>query len=56
MVINLDDMRIRTIEQVRTVLDGTQSLTFIPLTHRFARCAWISMLLARLSYRSLKRG
>lgn len=55
MIIDLDETRIRTPEQVRAVLDGIQTLDFTPAANAPARCAWIVSVLARLSYRELKR-
>nr|WP_159373709.1 hypothetical protein [Cupriavidus taiwanensis] len=51
MIINLDESRIRTLAQVRAVLDGTQVLDFTPATDAQARCDWMAAVLRRLYYR-----
>ncbi len=56
MIIHLDETRIRTIDDVRAVLDGTRTLAFTPAACRFERYAWITAVLARLDYRRLKRS
>ncbi|WP_342316373.1 transposase family protein [Lysobacter sp. FW306-1B-D06B] len=55
MIINLDESRIRTIDGVRAVLDGTRSFDFTPAACRFERYEWITAVLVRLDYRGLKR-
>jgi transposase InsO family protein len=57
MVIDMNEAQVRTVEQVRQVLEGTQAL-------EFQRCqdddeqryAWIEAVLRRFDYRQLKRG
>ncbi|WP_342316410.1 DDE-type integrase/transposase/recombinase [Lysobacter sp. FW306-1B-D06B] len=56
MIISLDESRIRTIEQVRAVLDGTRTSDLAPAADRHARYGWIATVLALLSYRQLKRA
>ncbi|WP_342316412.1 transposase family protein [Lysobacter sp. FW306-1B-D06B] len=56
MIISLDESRIRTIEQVRAVLDGTRTLDLAPVAGRHERYGWIASVLARLGYRQLKRS
>ncbi|KVS48185.1 hypothetical protein [Burkholderia ubonensis] len=56
MIIDLDETRIRTLEQVRAVLDGMQTLDFTPAANAQARCAWIVSVLVRFSYCELKRN
>ncbi|MBC8720616.1 transposase family protein [Paraburkholderia sp. 31.1] len=56
MVIHLNETQIRTLEQVRAVLDGTQALVFAPATDAGARCEWIASVLKRFRYGHLKRG
>ncbi|WP_052949796.1 hypothetical protein [Dyella japonica] len=56
MIISLDESRIRTIEQVRAVLDGTGTLDLAPAGDRYTRYGWMATVLARLSYRQLKRS
>lgn len=55
MIINLNESRIRTIDAVRAVLDGTRTFDFTPAACRFERYEWITAVLARLRCRSLKR-
>ncbi len=39
MIINLEETRIRTLDQVRAVLDGIQTLDVTLAENRYARCA-----------------
>ncbi|EDT37145.1 integrase, catalytic region [Burkholderia ambifaria MEX-5] len=55
MIISLNEHQIRTVEQVRAVLDGTQVLEFTPAASAPARCEWIAKVLKRLCYSVLKR-
>jgi hypothetical protein len=56
MLIDLNETRIRTVQQVRAVLDGTQTLEFTPALDAYERCAWIGTVLARLRYRHMRRA
>jgi hypothetical protein len=56
MIIDLNETRIRTVEQVRTVLKGTQTLEFVPATDTYERCAWIASVLGRRHYRHMTRA
>lgn len=56
MVINLDESQIRTLEQMRAVLDGTHTLEFTTSSDAQARCEWIEKVLKRFSYGHLKRA
>jgi len=56
MVINLNESQIRTIDQVRAVLDGTQCFEFAAADDVVSRYAWISTVLKRLRYGQLKRN
>ncbi len=56
MVIDLNESLIRTLEQVRAVLDGTQILDFTPAADAQSRCDWIALVLRRLEYFRLKRA
>ncbi|WP_322087421.1 hypothetical protein [Burkholderia sp. BCC1999] len=56
MITDLNKTRIRTIEQVRGILDGTETLEFVPATDARARWSWIASVLGRLLYRRLKRA
>jgi hypothetical protein len=53
MIIDLNETRIRTVEQVRAVLEGTRTLEFVPAANAHARCAWIASVLGRLHYRQM---
>ena len=55
MVIDMDEAQVRTLEQVRQVLQGTQSLEFRRAEDDEGRYAWIEAVLRRLEYRQLKR-
>ena len=54
MVIDMDEAQVRSLEQVRQVLEGTQSLEFRPADDE-GRYAWIESVLRRFEYRQLKR-
>lgn len=56
MIIDLNETRIRTIEQARAIFDGTETLEFEPATNAHARCAWVASVLGRLHYRQMKRN
>lgn len=56
MVIDMDEAQVRTLEQVRQVLEGTQALEFRRAEDDEGRYAWIESVLRRLEYRQLKRG
>ncbi|EDZ99903.1 integrase, catalytic region, partial [Burkholderia sp. H160] len=55
MIIDLNETTIRTLEQVRAVLDGTEKLEFAPATDTQARYAWVESVLRRFGYGYLKR-
>jgi len=55
MVIDMNEAQVRTLEQVRQVLEGTQSLEFRRAEDDEGRYAWIESVLRRLEYRQLKR-
>ena len=52
----MNEAQIRTVEQVRQVLEGTQALEFKAAADDEGRYAWIEAVLKRLDYRRLKRG
>ena len=54
--IDMDEAQVRTLEQVRQVLAGTQALEFRRAEDDEGRYAWIESVLRRLEYRQLKRG
>jgi hypothetical protein len=55
MVIDMNEAQVRTLEQVRQVLAGTQALEFRRAEDDEGRYAWIEQVLRRLSYRQLGR-
>lgn len=55
MVIDMNEAQVRTLEQVRQVLAGTQALEFRRAEDDEDRYAWIEQVLRRLSYRQLGR-
>jgi transposase InsO family protein len=55
MVIDMNEAQVRTLEQVRQVLQGTQSLEFRRAEDDQGRYGWIEAVLRRLGYRQLKR-
>jgi hypothetical protein len=56
MVIDMNEAQVRTLEQVRQVLDGTQALEFRAAEEDEQRYAWIEQVLRRLGYRQLGRS
>ena len=57
MVIDMNETQVRTLEQVRQVLEGTQALEFRTAEDDDEqRYAWIDQVLRRLGYRQLGRG
>jgi len=56
MVIDMNEAQIRTVQQVRQVLDGTQALEFRAARDEQGRYHWIETVLRRLGYAQLKRG
>jgi len=56
MVIDMNEAQVRTLEQVREVLAGTQSLEMRPVPDEAGRYAWIETVLKRFDYRCLKRA
>jgi hypothetical protein len=55
MVIDMNESQVRTLEQVRQVLQGTQALQFRPPDDEVGRYGWIDAVLRRFAYRSLRR-
>ena len=55
MVIDMNEAQVRTLEQVRQVLAGTQSLEFRRSEDDEGRYAWIESVLRRFAYRQLER-
>jgi len=51
----MNEAQVRTLEQVRQVLEGTQSLEFRRAEDDEGRYGWIESVLRRLQYRQLKR-
>ena len=56
MVIDMNESQVKTVQQVREVLAGTQALYLRPIGAEPERYAWIETVLKRLDYRQLKRG
>ena len=52
----MNEAQVRTLEQVRQVLEGTQSLEFRRAEDDQGRYAWIESVLRRLDYRQLPRA
>jgi transposase InsO family protein len=55
MVIDMNEAQVRTLEHVRQLLQGTQSLQFRRAEDDEGRYAWIESVLRRFDYRRLKR-
>lgn len=55
MVIDMNEGQVRTLEQVRQVLDGTQALEFRRAEDDEGRYGWIESVLRRFGYRQLPR-
>ena len=56
MVIDMNEAQVRTVEQVRQVLKGTQELEFRRAEDDEGRYGWIDAVLRRFDYRQLPRG
>ena len=56
MVIDMNEAQVRTVEQVRQVLEGTQALEFSAAEDDEGRYRWIDAVLRRLDYRVLRRA
>jgi transposase InsO family protein len=56
MVIDMNEAQVRSLEQVRQVLAGTQSLEFRRAEDDPGRYAWIESVLRRFDYRQLPRA
>jgi len=55
MVIDMNEAQVRTLEQVRQVVAGTQALEFRRTEDDAGRYAWIASVLRRFEYGRLKR-
>ena len=55
MVIDMNETQVRTLEQVRQVVAGTQALEFRGTEDDAGRYAWIGSVLRRFDYARLKR-
>ena len=55
MVIDMDEVQVRTLEQVRQVVAGIQPLAFRCPADDEGRYGWIEQVLRRFSYRQLSR-
>jgi transposase InsO family protein len=56
MVIDMNEAQVRTLEQVRQVVAGTQALEFRGAQDDEGRYAWIEQVLRRFGYRQLGRA
>jgi transposase InsO family protein len=56
MVIDMNETQVRTVEQVRQVLQGTEALQFRRPEDDEGRYAWIESVLKRFGYRQLSRA
>jgi transposase InsO family protein len=56
MVIDMNEAQVRTVEQVRQVLEGTHELQFRAAEDDAGRYGWIDAVLRRLDYRRLARS
>ena len=56
MVIDMNEAQVRTLEQVRQVVAGTQALEFRRAEDDEGRYAWIEQVLRRFGYRQLGRA
>ena len=56
MVIDMNEAQVRTLDQVRQVLEGTQALEFRRAEDDAGRYGWIDAVLRRFDYRQLPRG
>jgi AraC-like DNA-binding protein len=56
MVIDMNEAQVRTLEQVRQVVAGTQALEFRSADDDEGRYAWIEQVLQRFGYRQLQRA
>ena len=56
MVIDMNEAQVRTLVQVRQILDGTQELEFRAAEDDEGRYQWIDEVLRRLGYRQLGRA
>ena len=56
MVIDMDEAQVRTLEQVRQIVAGTQALEFRRPQDDEGRYGWIEQVLRRFGYRQLTRA
>ena len=56
MVIDMNESQVKTLQQVRDVLAGTQALYLRPIGDEPGRYAWIETVLKRFDYRRLKHA
>ena len=56
MVIDMDETQVRTLAQVRQILEGTQALQFRRPEDDAGRYGWIAQVLKRFAYRGLRRA
>jgi hypothetical protein len=56
MVIDINEAQVRTLEQLRHVLAGTQALEFSATADDAGRYAWVESVLRRFEYNRMPRG
>ncbi len=55
MIIEVNESQIRSLDQVRAILDGTHTLDFAPAASPGERHEWVAQVLRRFRYDQLKR-
>ncbi|CAM2198499.1 Integrase catalytic domain-containing protein (plasmid) [Paraburkholderia kururiensis] len=55
MIIDVNESQIRSLDQVRAILDGTHTLDFAPAASPGERHEWVAQVLRRFRYNQLKR-
>src|SRR5471032_60420 len=56
MINDMNESRIRALDQVRPILEGTHTLDFVPAASPDERRQWVASVLHRFRYRQLKRA
>ncbi|WP_176072138.1 integrase catalytic domain-containing protein [Paraburkholderia phenazinium] len=56
MIIDMNESKVRAMDQVRAILDGTYTLDFVPASSSKERGEWVASVLLRFNYRRLKRS
>ena len=55
-VIDMNDVQLSTLEQIREFLVGTAEVAFTPVCEDVARCRFVSAVRVRRGYATLGRG